>query len=262
MAPRLPGRPRVLLVLLALGGAVASPAQGRSLSAIREGGSIGLCVHPHALPFSSKTDVPPGFQIELGQALAKEIGVSLDLDWVLISYQIPRTSCDLVLDMVADPHIDLDYGIKLAKPYYRGGVGLVVPAASRLASFRDLDQRGKVGVLVGSVAAMVLDKQHVPISVFGAEDDMLAALASGEIVAAAVAPIAAQYWGAHHPQTPVRYIWPDESEPDLVWNVAVGIRRPDDALRAAIDRAMERLTANGTIARIYAGYGVSLRPPR
>ncbi|MBO0710423.1 MAG: transporter substrate-binding domain-containing protein [Acetobacteraceae bacterium] len=237
-------------------------APARSLSIIREGGSIGLCVHPNALPFSSKTAEPPGFQVELGRALAKELGVSLDLDWVTISYEVPRTSCDLLLDMVADRDVDLDYGIKLAKPYYRSGVGFVVPAASKIVSFNDLDQHTKVGVLVGSVAAMVLDKHHVPISIFGSEDDMLAALADGEIDAAAVAPIAAQYFGGHHRQTPVRYIWPDEAQPDLVWNVAVGIRRPDDALRAEVDRAMERLMANGTIARIYAGYGVSLRPPK
>jgi len=266
MKPSSPGRLASALVLLvAASGAIllsSPPALARSLAVIREGGSIGLCVHPNALPFSSKTAEPPGFQVEVGRALAKELGVSLDLDWVTISYEVPRTSCDLLLDMVADRDVDLDYGIKLAKPYYRSGVGLVVPAASRIASFNDLDQHGKVGVLVGSVAAMVLDKRHVPISIFGSEDDMLEALANGEIAAAAVAPVTAQYFGVRHPETAIRYIWPDEALPDLVWNVGVGIRKPDDALRSEIDQAMERLIANGTIARIYAAYGISLRPPK
>lgn len=238
------------------------PASARSLAAIRESGSVELCAHPNALPFSSKTAEPPGFQIELGQALAKEIGVSLTVDWVLIAYQIPRTSCDLVLDMVADPSVELDYGIRLTKPYYRSGVGLAVPASSRLGSFAELDRHTKVGVLVGSVAAMVLDKRHVTISVFGFEDDILAALANHEIDAGAVTPIAAQYYGFRHTETLLRMIWPDETDPDLVWNVGIGIRKPDDALRAEIEQAMERLISNGTIGRIYAGYGISLRPPR
>ena len=75
----------------------AGSASGRTLAAIRERGSIGLCVHPNSLPFASRTAKPPGFQMELGQALAEQLGVSLAPEWVLISYQIPRTDCDIVL---------------------------------------------------------------------------------------------------------------------------------------------------------------------
>jgi polar amino acid transport system substrate-binding protein len=42
----------------------------------------------------------------------------------------------------------------------------------------------------------------------------------------------------------------------------VGMRRPDDALEDAIDAALVRLTKDGTIAAIYARYGVKLRPPK
>ena len=40
-----------------------------------EFGAIGLCAHPNSLPFASKAGNPPGFQVELGQALARELGV-------------------------------------------------------------------------------------------------------------------------------------------------------------------------------------------
>jgi len=38
--------------------------------------------------------------------------------------------------------------------------------------------------------------------------------------------------------------------------------RPDDKLREAIDAALERLRADGTIDRIYRRYGVALQLPR
>jgi polar amino acid transport system substrate-binding protein len=54
----------------------------------------------------------------------------------------------------------------------------------------------------------------------------------------------------------------DESEANLTWNVAVGMVRPDDKLRDAVDGALERLHADGTIDQIYRRYGVILQSPR
>jgi hypothetical protein len=65
-----------------------------------------------------------------------------------------------------------------------------------------------------------------------------------------------------HPDKRVRILDPDETEADLNWNVAVGMVRPDDSFRNAIDQALERLRADGTIDRIYQRYGVALRAPK
>ncbi len=241
---------------------LAGNASARSLAAIREAGSIGLCAHPNSLPFASRTAQPPGFQIELGQALAKQLGVALAPEWVLISYQIPRTDCDLMLDTIAASDAPTDFGIKLSKPYYRSGVILAVPPGSPIRSFKDLNPNTKVAVQSGSLAAMSLDRRHVPISIFGFEEDMLDALAAHEVDAAAVTPLTAGYYNLHHADHPVTLLPPDEAEHDLVWNVAIGMRRPDDALRQAIDQAIDRLSADGVIAGIYRRYGVTLEPPR
>jgi polar amino acid transport system substrate-binding protein len=248
------------LVLAALVG--SAPAGARTLAEIRARGTIGLCAHPNSLPFASKTAELPGFQIELGKALAKELGVSLTPDWVLVAYQIPRADCDLMLDVIADPAAPPDFGFKLSKPYYRSGVALVLRGGSTLASFHDLNGATKVGVQTGSIVAMTLDKRHVPISVFGFEEDMLGALATSEIDAAAVTPITAGYFNLKNPDQRLIIVPPDEGESDFVWNIAVGMRKPDDALRQAVDAAIDRLSADGTIAHIYDRYGVKLSAPR
>jgi polar amino acid transport system substrate-binding protein len=36
---------------------------------------------------------------------------------------------------------------------------------------------------------------------------------------------------------------------------------PDNSLRAQIDAALGEMLADGTIARIYARYGIEMRPP-
>ena len=114
----------------------------------------------------------------------------------------------------------------------------------------------------GSMAAMVLSQRHVPTSTFGFEVDSLEALANHEIDAAAVTPTVASYFNLTHPTNAVRILDRDESEASLNWNVAIGIVRPDERLRDAIDTALERLRAEGTIDRIYGRYGVVLQSPR
>jgi polar amino acid transport system substrate-binding protein len=254
-------RRMVALVSLALL-CLADAAFARSLAVIRERGSISLCAHPNSLPFASRTEEPPGFQIELARALAQQLGVSLAVEWVLISYQIPRTDCDLILDTIDVSDAPPDFGIKLSKPYYRSGIALAVPTGSAITSFKDLNNQTKIAVQTGSLAAMNIDQRHVPISVFGFEEDMLEALAAHEVDAAAVTPLTAGYYSLRHGDRPITLLPPDEAEPDLVWNVAVGMRRPDDALRRAIDQAIDRLSTDGTIATIYRRYGVSLQAPK
>jgi polar amino acid transport system substrate-binding protein len=242
-------------------GAVCS-SDARSLAAIREGGAIRLCAHPNSLPYASRTAEPPGFQVELGQSLASQLGVSLTMGWILISYDLPRTDCDIILDEIADPDAPPDFGIKLSKPYYRSGVALAVPSGSPITSFAALNGHTKVGVQTGSVAAMTLDRRGVRISVFGFDDEMLAALAAHEIDAAAVSPVSAGYYNHTHPDRQMTIVPPEENERDLAWNVAVGLRRPDDPLRQAIDAAIDRLSNDGTIARIYGRYGVVVPAPK
>jgi polar amino acid transport system substrate-binding protein len=238
------------------------PAQARPLDAIRSAGVLGLCAHPDSLPFASKAGDPPGFQVELGQALARELGVSLKLDWIITRYQMRSAGCDILLDVIADREAQSETNLRISKSYYRTGVALAVPSASKLTSFKSLNEHTKVGVQVGSMAAMIIGQRHVPTSTFGFEIDSLEALANHEIDAAAVTPTVASYFNLTHPDKALRILDRDESEANLNWNVAVGMVRPDDSLRDAIDGALERLRADGTIERIYRRYGVILQSPK
>ncbi|GLH77680.1 ABC transporter substrate-binding protein [Bradyrhizobium sp. SSBR45G] len=251
-----------LLALLAAMAVLIGPAEARSLDAIRSLGQIGLCAHPNSLPFASKAGDPPGFQVEMGQAVARELGVALRLDWIITMFQLRAAGCDIVMDVIADPQALEETRLKTTGPYYHTGVALAVPQASQLTSAAGLDATTKVGVQVGSVAAMLISQRHVPTSTFGFEIDSLDALANHEIAAAAVTPANAAYYNQTHPDKRLRIMALDEGEANLNWNVAIGMVRPDDALREAIEAALARLRADGTVARIYGRYGVTLQPPK
>ena len=250
----------VLLLLAALG---AAPAAARELAEIKASGTVVLCAHPNSLPFASKDGARHGFQVELGEALARQLGVTLTRDWVVTRYDLFRAACDIVIDSIADRQAQEESGLQLSKPYRRSGVALAVRAEdTRTRSLDDLGGRRKVGVLTSSIAAMTLDKRGIETVPGLFEDEMLAMLVKGEIDAAAVTPTSTGYYNLRHPKAKLRIVHVFDGEPDLSWNVAVGMRRPDAALRQAIDDALTRLIADGTMKRVYARYGVELLPPR
>ncbi len=252
----------LLLILLAL--VSGNPAAARSFAAVKDSGTIALCAHPNSLPFASKDGARHGFQVELAEALARRLGVSLTRNWVITRYDIFRADCDIVMDSIADRQAQEESGLSLSKPYRRSSVALAVRSDDRsVRSLADLEHGSrKVGVLTSSIAAMKLSQRGAEVVPGLFEDEMLAMLANGEIDAAAVTQTSAGYYNLTHPKRKVRLIYPFEAEPDLSWNVAVGMRRPDPELRQAIDTAVGRLLADGTIKTIYARYGVELRPPQ
>lgn len=241
----------------------ALPSAARTLASIEARGTLSLCANPNALPYSSKRGEPPGFQIELGQAIAETLGVDLEIKWVVMQYHLRRVGCDIILNAINDRQAQEESGVMLSRPYQSGGVALAVQDdAPAIGTFDDLAGKGKVGVLRSSVASMILGQRGLQISVFGFEDDMLEALANGEIAAAAATPTAIGYFNHRHADRRVRLIHAYESEPELRWSYAVGVRRGDDALVNAIDSALEKLERAGTLREIYARYGIELRSPR
>src|SRR5437762_4094405 len=193
------GMKAILPLLAAAIISLNGPVEARSLNPIREFGSVGLCAHPNSLPFASKAGDPPGFQVELGQALARDLGVSLRLDWIITQYQMRSAGCDILLDVIADREAQGETHLRISKPYYRTGVALAVPSSSTLTSFKSLNEHTKVGVQVGSVAAMIISQRRVPTSTFGFESDSLEAVSNNEVDAAAVTPTMASYFNLTHP---------------------------------------------------------------
>src|ERR1700737_5638614 len=102
----------------------SAAADARSLETVIERGALTLCANPNALPFASKTGPVPGFQIELGEKIAEQLGVKLTREWVVSTIQYRRADCDLVLDTIARKDAPPEGGVKVTRPYHSSGVVL------------------------------------------------------------------------------------------------------------------------------------------
>jgi len=252
---------RFIIFLFAV--ALTTPALARPLEQVKESGAIALCAHPNALPFSAKDGALHGFQVETARALAQAVGVALETHWTVAAHDLNRADCDFVLDAIADPEAQAESRLTLSKPYGSSGVTLAVRADNDMIhGFGDLAGAGKIGILPGSMAAMILGQHGVHTSPAGFESDLLDEVAAGDLAGAAVTPTAIGYYNAGHAAHPMKAVATFADQRDLNWNLAVGIVNPDAALIAAIDAALDKLVAAGTIKAIYARYGVDLAPPR
>ena len=115
--------------------------------------------------------------------------------------------------------------------------------------------------MINSVASVLLGKQGVYTVPYSFESDMVKDAAEGKLYAAASSPATIAWYNATHPEQKLTLVHAYENEPELSWTVAVGLRKADDALLAAVNEVMDKLVRDGTIKTVYAKYGVEHRLP-
>ncbi len=250
-----------LLVAMMLFGMLVSTTHARTLAEVKARGVVSVCANPDALPYAHNGSDQPGFQIEIARTIAEALRVGLQVDWIVARMRAGLVDCDMLLDTIVDP--DLSRGpVKLTRAYQRSGVALALRRGNDgVARFADLKPGTRIGVMVNSLASKLLNERGLATVPYAFESDMLADLASGSIDACAVSPASIAYYIHLQPDAGLRYTHAYDDEPQLAWTVAVGLRRTDDALVDAVNAALERMSADGTLARIYARYGVAYRKP-
>src|ERR1700733_3872647 len=198
-AKRIAGLYHGLIVAVFLANAAPPDvARARPLESIRSRGILMICANPNALPFSSKTGDRRGFELELGEALASQLGVKLEVGWVVFPNQLGRVDCDVVLDAIVDQASAQERHVKLSKPYQASGVAIALrPDISGVADFAGLKGR-RVGAMVGSVASVSLGQKGLPTIPFTFEDDMIEAVGKGELDAALATPASIGYYNLLH----------------------------------------------------------------
>jgi len=254
-----------LIVTISILACVALPgaASARPLESIRNRGSLLVCANPNALPFSSKTGDRRGLELELGEALANQLGVKLEVGWAVFPFHVNRIDCDIIFDTIVNKESANEQRVRLSKPYQASGVAIALrPALTGISGFSDLKKGQRVGAMVGSLASVTLGQKGLPTIPFTFEDEMIEALGKGELDAALATPASIGYYNLLHKDAPVTLVRAYESEPELRWEVAIGMRKSDDAMVAAVNEALDRLVANGTVNRIYASYGIEPTPPQ
>jgi polar amino acid transport system substrate-binding protein len=245
-------------VLLIAGCALAA---ARPLADVQASKQLSLCANPNALPFAAERGELPGFQIEIARALAARMGLQLQVLWIVPRHRAGAVDCDMLMDTILSPGVE-QRGLRPSLPYQVGGVGLVfAPGQSTVPDYKSLPAGMRVGVMMNSLASLVISRTPAAMVPFGFEDDMLEAVARSEVQAGAVSLSSAGYYNLRHPSQPLQVVRAQDHEPELRWQLAVGLRRADDALVNAVNAALKALLDDGAIGAIYARYGIEHRRP-
>lgn len=237
-----------------------------------------VCADPNNLPYSSQD--APGFENELAELLARELGARVEYTWWpqrrgFVRQTLGAGRCDVVMGVPAGFEL-----VRTTAPYYRSTFAFVTRADRKLRvrSFDDARLRTlRIGVpLVGDdganpAPAHVLAHRGIVDNVVGfpiygdyaqpsPAATIVRAVADGTIdVAILWGPLA----GGAARTSKVRLVVTPIAEPEvagvpLAFSIALGVRKRDRALAAELDRALVARRAD--IARLLTRWGVPQLP--
>jgi len=252
----------VAAVLLLGSTATAGEADG-SLARVKKAGTLTVCAVDGLLPYSSSDKNTPGFEVEIAQAVGRELNISVRHHWTTWDGLIPALTskrCDAIIDGMFIT-AERKKVIAFSRPYYGSGETILVRKDN--TTIRGLsDLKGKkVGVLSGSVTVEYLRKKGIAtLVVYPDQNTIILELNNGRIEAAYLeAPSAA--WALKKDSTlNIKIV--KEYIPEERFNAGVGLRKEDSALLEAINSIVTKLVQNGTIARILGKYGVPFFPAK
>jgi len=257
---------RIALLLAAL--LVAQPAAARTLK---------VCADPNNLPFSNERE--EGFENRIVRIVATELKADVQYVWWAqrrgnVRETLNAGLCDVIPGIGSS--VDM---LATTRPYYRSAYVAVVrdPALKGLASFDDPRlPRLKIGVqLIGddgsnTPPAHALSRRGMignvrGFAVYGdyaqptPQAPIVQAVANGEVDAAFVWGPTAAYF-AERSAVPLTFavVSPLSDGPALpmAFDVSMGVRRGDAALRRELEGALERRASD--IRAILTSYGVPL----
>lgn len=219
-------------------------------------GSIVVCADPDNLPFSSKNPATPGFEVELARELASNVTFHWVLThrWVFVARQLLDRRCDLFFGLPLDPRfVDDNPRLTLSRPYYVMGQILVSRAGEGIRRLDNL--KGKlVGVQAMTPGDILVFERGYRRRTYLTPEETFEAVRARQVDAAVMSSSLAGWLAKKTPG--VELTWVRDPEGDF--KVAVGLRKADRELKAAVDRAIQRLLDEKKIEAILARYGVPI----
>jgi ABC-type amino acid transport substrate-binding protein len=245
----------VLAVITLLTWAGQQHPPDRYLRAIEARGVLRIGLDPTYPPFDTLSNgQPAGYDIALSQAIAADLGLRPEYHTLALDTLYDALASDQVDVLVsAIPFVyERQKEVRYSVPYYQSGQVLVVRAGdSSIHTVSDL--AGKVAAVeLGSnsdTEARRLQRDSLPTlrldSTYHSAEDALVALAGGRVDAAITDNLSAQTYTTEHANS-ISILQPTLTDEPYVVAMPAGA----DALAAQINSTIERLRADGALARM------------
>jgi quinoprotein dehydrogenase-associated probable ABC transporter substrate-binding protein len=237
-----------------------------------------VCADPNNLPFSNRRG--QGFENRIAALIARDLNRPLAYFWLpqrrgFIRNTLQAGRCDVVMGTPAQ-----NARVQSTRPYYRSSY-VFVTRRDRHLQIRSFDDARLKSLTIGiqvtgddynnPPAAQALAARHLVQNVRGytvygnyfkpdPQRDVVDAVANRRIDVAVIwGPLAGYYARAQAVPLDVVAVRPERDGPGAVFafDIAIGVRPEDTALRQAIDTVLVR--RRGAIRRILTAYGVPLR---
>lgn len=256
-------------------------AIARPLESVRQAGVLRVAVYQDYKPYSwSQGGHTVGIDAEIAEALAKQMGVKLDLfelradddinddlrNGVWKGSLVGAAPGDVMLHVPYDKLIEkANDRVALVAPYHVDGLAMIVdPAKASAALDLSLFRQEKAAVAYGTMADMILISinDHSLIANVRHEktlDLAAAAFERGEVPAfygeasasEALARVGPRAFAIVYPKTSFKADWP----------LGMAVKSDSRDLGAFLGEEMRKLEESGELGRIFAKYGVDWRKP-
>ncbi len=239
----------VLLAVIAAG----------SLESVRESGELRWGADAQGgAPYVFQDPMNPnhliGFEVDLADALAKRLGVRarpVQGQWDKLLELLDRGDFDVALNGIEVAEEKRRVAL-LTRPYFVATERLTVRRGDPSAP-RTLEQlKGRpVGTLPGSLAERILSSAGADVRTYdGGQNEIYEDLKLGRIDAVLLDAPVAKYYG----QIDSAFEEVEASFGEVRY--AIAVKRGDEALRDALDEALEALSREGTLEAIYQRWGL------
>ncbi len=249
------------LPILGLLAAVYLLPPDTSLSEARRAGALHVCMPPVDPPFVTGDAKAPGIDVEILQALTRDLGLTLapvpepamGRDFNPRGWHITRAACEVLAGGVVASPMTRSF-LETSPPYAQTGWALLSPQPFAPKSLADLHGR-KLGVLAPPsgldriALASHLRAERVQVIILASAQALVAGLREGRFEAGVTERLLADQIAARESFVA------DWLPGDLPrYPVAFGLWKGDLTLKRALAGGLERLERDGTVAAIMARY--------
>ena len=211
--------------------------------------AIDLSVPPYGMTDAAMQ--PQGADVDVARALAKDLGVPLEIVQVSGPNRIPflmTHKADLVISSFAVT-AERAKVVAFSAPYSVNQLVVGAPKGTAIAKLADLDGK-RVAVVRGNLQDLVLTKQAPKgATLVRYEDDATAntALIAGQVDAIATPSFTVQTLAQKNPSKNLEIKFMVSATP-----LAIGLRKNDAELMNWVNAWVEKNTANGELNKIYS----------
>ena len=200
---------------------------------------------PYVYESPTQPGVIVGFEVDIAEALARELGVRAKFhqnDWSNLIPSLERSDFDVVLNGLEDTPARRTR-LRLSRPYFVYGETLAVRPGSALHSLDDLSGK-RIGTLNQTVAQELLSAHHAEVVLYEGQQEPYLDLTQGRVEGVLLDHVIADRYGCGQPE--LRCVKQDLARGTYV----IGIRPNEVELATRVDAALSRLIESGELRRI------------